>query len=160
MSGSELPKTEFLNSLPICSICLLEIRNRCVKLLDARYNCKHVYHKNCISSWIKWDANAIGANGIASNGQNSTCPYCRATARHIIFCSSNVNDDERILSPMIASMLSLSFLSTLIQDLPASLRKNGELLYAEIYKDRVILETGLEEPFVISDTDESDSDDA
>ena len=44
-----------------CAICLDgECSYNCIKL----YNCKHLFHSNCISTWIK--------HGI------STCPICRS----------------------------------------------------------------------------------
>jgi len=45
-----------------CSICLEDVSNDCFCFKD----CRHVYHDNCIKTWIITDP-------------SSTCPLCRKT---------------------------------------------------------------------------------
>ena len=56
------------NSHEECSICFEEIKNNNFKTL----NCGHIFHKNCIDSWLKI---------------NPICPYCREYTNKYFECS-------------------------------------------------------------------------
>ena len=56
------------NSPEECSICFEEITNNNLKTL----NCGHIFHKNCIDSWLKI---------------NPICPYCREYTNKYFECS-------------------------------------------------------------------------
>ena len=62
-------KFEKILAYTTCAICLENVyfNNKCLFLV----NCKHIFHKNCINTWIRMSTN--------------TCPICRT----IILKSNN-----------------------------------------------------------------------
>ena len=82
--------TQYIHSIPYttsdnCSICYMNFENEACEL-----NCKHVFHKECINSWI-------------TKGNGKNCPLCRSDIKACIKCSNTgsiITTQEHVVLPM------------------------------------------------------------
>lgn len=69
----DLEGSEIDNELFNCSICC-EGGGGVDKTLSYKLRCNHIFHKDCINTWI--------------DGDNNTCPNCRAVIKHCHICEN------------------------------------------------------------------------